>query len=90
MWDERSGTLRHRLSGHEAPCRDVAWHPNGERLASIDARGELRIWDPESGEQVFALTLPGPAAEIEWHPDGRRLGAIVGDRVYLLDARPPR
>ena len=94
VWDVATGRQRcvlpHRrtvgpLQGHEYYRFDVAWRPDGKRLATCLNSSEnwssrLQIWDAATGRRVRELGgLPegGPEAPA-WRPDGKRLAAVWG------------
>jgi WD40 repeat protein len=72
--DVSRGRLLHTLRGHTKGVNAVGFSPDGRRLASRDSRGALKLWDPETGEQVFDLSLVaednGPAGSR--YPSGDR------------------
>ncbi|MCG8650592.1 MAG: WD40 repeat domain-containing serine/threonine protein kinase, partial [Pirellulales bacterium] len=77
--------------GGEAWC--VRWHPNSTWLAEInenedqERKREIRIYDVESGKQVFAPRhpeVPGLGSQfLSWNPDGSKLAAS-GSGITLL------
>jgi WD40 repeat protein len=83
------GALRRR-AGQRGDL--AALSPDGRRLALVDGRNVIRLWDTSSGEE--ALALPGHAATVvglAFSPDGRRLAsADVDGVVYFWDATPRR
>ncbi|WP_019816397.1 WD40 repeat domain-containing protein [Saccharomonospora saliphila] len=75
VWDTGSGgPLDYALSGHTETVWDVAFSPDGTRLATAsgEERG-VRIWEVASGELV--RTLPG-AFRVAWRPDGAGIAAF--------------
>jgi eukaryotic-like serine/threonine-protein kinase len=52
IYDVVSGRLERRLTGHGAHISQVAFSPDGKRLASCDNGGGVRIWDLEATEAV--------------------------------------
>jgi hypothetical protein len=45
------------LRGHDKPVANVAYSPNGDRLASIDERGVVYVWDARTGEKLVSVDL---------------------------------
>jgi WD40 repeat protein len=78
------------LVGHSAAIQELAWSPNGRRIASCANDGTVRIWDAAFGDQLAVFHLPGESKlcySVDWSPDGRRLAVGGGSgEVYLLDA----
>lgn len=76
-----------RLWGQNAPSMilDVAWSPNGERLAMVDNSGTLRIRVSDQSTDIFHFTRPLVLykASITWSPQGERLAAGIGNRMYI-------
>jgi WD40 repeat protein/tRNA A-37 threonylcarbamoyl transferase component Bud32 len=70
----------------------AAISPDGRRLALVDGRNVIRLWDTSSGEE--ALALPGHADTVvglAFSPDGQRLASADFDGVmHFWDATPRR
>jgi WD40 repeat protein len=59
---------------------DLAWSPDGQRLATAGNDGAARIWDAGTGALLFTAT--GHSASIravDWSPDGARLATGSDD-----------
>lgn len=70
LWDAATGTLIRSFGGQE-PIFDIAFSPDGARLASIDRYHAITIWDVASGlalRKMQGNTSRGNA--IAWSPDG--------------------
>jgi WD40 repeat protein/tRNA A-37 threonylcarbamoyl transferase component Bud32 len=66
-----------RWAGHAGPVYDVAWRPDGRRLASASADRSLRIWDCATGQTLHALAGHAhPVFAVAWCPDGSRLASV--------------
>jgi len=84
----------HVLSGHGQTASDVAYSPDGSRLASVGNDGMLRVWDAETGSLLFyahhgGIATGGLPISVAFSPDGARI-ATGGDgtniRVRVWDA----
>jgi WD40 repeat protein len=75
-----SGAAQSVLEGHEPPIR-FRFLADG-RLASGDAKGTLRIWNPQAGKVVKrAAAHAGAMTELEIAPDGASLVTVGSDGV---------
>lgn len=59
---------------------DAAWSPRGDRIATADLDGTVRIYDGRTGEeQVVCRGHSGNAIRVRWSPDGSRLASGSND-----------
>jgi WD40 repeat protein len=84
IWDVDSGSERAVLRGHTVAIFDLAFRPDGRQLVSaggtsgfdnIFKRGEVKIWDAETWEEITSLSGCDP-----WTlaPDGRNVALADG------------
>ena len=84
---------------HERPCEgpsyQIAFSPDGRRLAGVD-REQVIVWDVSTGQEVLLLRGAGPRPgdggfnpALAWSADGRQLAAGNWDgSVSIWDATP--
>jgi WD40 repeat protein len=53
--DLYSNRIQTRFAGHQAEVVAVDEHPDGKRVASLDALGTLDVWNASSGELIFEI-----------------------------------
>jgi WD40 repeat protein len=58
LWDPESGREILTLRGHHDRVHAAAFSPDGTKLASASADGEIRIWETD------ATTVPSAAKEL--------------------------
>jgi serine/threonine-protein kinase len=89
------------LAGHKQPIIRLMWNPDGNRLASYDNRGLVKVWDLGAGKELFQVRLDvdpdrqhaDPYRDVffvlrtdAWSPDGRFLAlASAGGTVKIVD-----
>lgn len=85
------GTELKQLCKVASHLGEVAWSPDGQRLAAVLDGENLKIWDAATGQEVLSVraekgTGPG-LAKLFWSPDGNWLAVIeVDGRVSVLSA----
>jgi WD40 repeat protein/serine/threonine protein kinase len=94
VWDPSTGRLLLSLSGQDVQLHEVAFSPDGRRLAAASVRsflsgfpGDIRIWDAATGELLQRLRgHTNVVFSLAFSPDGRRLASASEDmRVKLWD-----
>jgi WD40 repeat protein len=81
VWDAATGRVRFNFPGHSAPVFSVAWHPDGQRIATAGSVGRqhaVKVWDAANGHvyceiPVDQKTSAGPYQVVAFSPDGRYL-----------------
>jgi WD40 repeat protein len=90
VWDLESGLVSHVLHGHSDPVTCLAYHPDGQRLASGSNDRSVRIWDVAHG--LEALSLHGHRREIQclaFDRSGGKLATAGWDgTVIVWDGTP--
>jgi WD40 repeat protein len=79
IWDVATREILHRLEGHAAQVRTVAWSPGGTWLATGSDDLTIRLWSAETGTCLD--TLEGHTMHLfglDVSPDGRLIAS--GDR----------
>ncbi|HYN95259.1 MAG TPA: hypothetical protein VES42_15535, partial [Pilimelia sp.] len=72
--------------GHPRLVTAVAWHPDGERLASASTDGAGRIWDLASRSAAATLRHPARPTSAAYAPDGTVATTDEAGTVRLWDA----
>jgi WD40 repeat protein len=57
-----NGKLIHPLVGHEQTVYRAIFSPDGQQLATVSSDATVRLWDVDTGAQLFALRLPADRA----------------------------
>lgn len=89
LWDVATGDHLASLTGHTGPVEDVAFSPDGARLATASFDRTVWLWDSATGDQLLVLHSPiATVSSVSFHPDGTRLASTGPDgtvRVWALD-----
>jgi WD40 repeat protein len=86
LWDLKSATVLHKLTGHTSSIPNISVIPGQNVLISGSHDGSIRLWDGETGVQKVAL-------EIEDRDDnaiqvrGRKFKETVTSMLVLKDGR---
>jgi eukaryotic-like serine/threonine-protein kinase len=95
IWDLTNGKELFALNGYIARALartgwvgagDVAFSPDGQRLATASRDNTAKIWDTATGKELF--TLRGHVYDIEsveFSPDGRFLASESSDHSFIWD-----
>jgi WD40 repeat protein/transcriptional regulator with XRE-family HTH domain len=70
IWDTGSNQLLLSLSGHKAGVWGLAYSPDGKHIATGDNAGVVKVWDAETGKELFTLE----------HSPGSKIRALVFSR----------
>jgi WD40 repeat protein/DNA-binding SARP family transcriptional activator len=93
VWDTRTGRRLLSLAGITAPVNDIAFSPDGSRIATGDDDGSAVVWDARTGKRLFTLADPdagGGFLGVGFSPDGTMLATADGVgrvRIWRLGAR---
>lgn len=72
IWDTRTGEEVMTLAGHEEGVNEVAFSPDGSKLATAGSDFLVKLWDAMSGAEVQSLEgHTGWVFSVEFTPDGR-------------------
>jgi WD40 repeat protein len=65
----------------------VMFNAEGTKFAavsSLDGKGEVRIYDTNTGAKVVCEKVTGPAYAVAWHPNGRLIASAGFDGIVWL------
>ena len=83
LWDTVTASRKQVLSGDRNQGIMVAFNHAGDLLASLGWEGTLRLWDPDSGRQLFSTRAQ--FYQLQFSPDDRYLAAEMrGNRLAIL------
>jgi WD40 repeat protein len=86
LWDAATGAPGPVLRGHGEDVTDVAFGPDGARLAAASARGTVTVWEVPSGRVLQTLRRPAGQAVRPTDQGHVAFGPGTG-RLAFADAR---
>lgn len=87
VWNVESRQQVAVMTGHSAPITSIQWRHDGSRLLSSSLDGSVRVWDPQTGDELLELAEEGQIVAASWNPDGLRIAsATVDGKIRLYDA----
>jgi WD40 repeat protein len=88
VWDIANGAKLFELVGHTGSVTDIAFSPDGTRIATASNDRTAKVWDATTGTLLLTLTgHTGQVHSLTFSPDGRRLTTVAEDhtlRVWAL------
>jgi len=76
--DSETGDRVLSFKGHNGDVTDVAFSPDGSRLATTGTDSELNVWDPSTGRLISHLSGPQEALGPSFSADGSLVSAAWG------------
>jgi WD40 repeat protein len=75
IWNANTGESTLIFSEHSGGLVLPTWSPNGERVATGDTSGVIKIWDPDTGAVLLSYSVPIAdfLYQLDWSPDGTLL-----------------
>jgi WD40 repeat protein len=79
-----SGKVLSSMPGHQGWVWDLAFNPDGRRLATVDYWGIGRVWDVATGKPLVELIGPPSGQAVTYCSEGTLLATGSGDGTVTL------
>jgi WD40 repeat protein/transcriptional regulator with XRE-family HTH domain len=78
VWDAIRGNKLLAMTGHTAPVVQTVFDPAGTQLATFSENNEegIKVWDANTGKELFTLQEENPIFGLAFSPDGKQLAAV--------------
>jgi WD40 repeat protein len=73
IWDSVSGQKLLSLNGHSGTVVAGAFTTDGKRIATAGQDGTIRLWDYDSGQELFSISTATPQQFLLFCDQGRKL-----------------
>jgi serine/threonine protein kinase/Tol biopolymer transport system component len=88
IWDAIDGghvfTYRGHVSGEYATLTNIAWSPNGKRIASSGFE-EVQVWDATDGDNLYIYRGQSDTVfASSWSPDSKRIASASKDETVQV------
>ncbi|HID53677.1 MAG TPA: hypothetical protein EYP41_16790 [Anaerolineae bacterium] len=80
--------LKRTLTGHTGSINDIAYSPDGRRIATVSSDTDVKIWDAATGQEIITLESghARPVNALAFSPNGKLLATGGDDFVILWNA----
>jgi WD40 repeat protein len=62
LWDVKSGSEMHRMTGHRAAVTEAAFIQDGSAVVSASEDRSIRVWDVNTGTEIASFFADSPVA----------------------------
>lgn len=90
LWDAEAGQKAGALKGHSSYVRSLTFSPDGKTLATSALDKSVRLWSPETRQEVATIQVNHVSASPAFSRDGGLLAVPVYDGVLLWRAATSR
>jgi WD40 repeat protein len=86
IWNTDTGALLRTLPPQPAPILQLAYAPDGTRLAVVCLKKPVSFWDEAAPTEASAFLRAGEIVGLAYAPNGKRLATVDRDTLHLWDA----
>jgi len=84
--DALCNEVQFSVRGHRGPVQAAGWAPDGDRLASADGQGNVKVWSVPEAKEIIAVRAPAGVNALAWSPDGKLLAAATQGVLQVWEA----
>jgi WD40 repeat protein len=87
IWNTESGNVERTLSGHHAPLTSANFSGSGRFVATTSRDHDARLFDLETGAQIWVLSQAAIVSGADFSADGRWVAIAGPGYAGVVDAR---
>jgi WD40 repeat protein len=85
VYDSQQQQMRMGVLGHSRGLTAMAFSADSRRLAAGDGRGEVKLWDTETGYELLTFDAhTNDVFAIAFHPSGRQMATVGADGLVRI------
>lgn len=73
------------LEGHTATIHTISWSKDGRRIASTSDDGTVRVWDLDTGKEIWKFEAGDRTYGVTWSPNGSKLFASANESLIACE-----
>ncbi|MDJ0617576.1 MAG: TIR domain-containing protein [Calothrix sp. MO_192.B10] len=87
VYDRDGFTEQNRFTKHKGTVFDVAWSPDGEKIATASGDGTLRLWNLNGKEiKTIPISNKNEVYSVSFSPDGKTIAFASDDNTVKISS----
>lgn len=90
VWRMSNFNMAFNFSNNRFWISNITWSPNGEKIATADAEGTIKLWNAYTGGLSQSFPYFTSPLFVAWSPDGSKIASLYNDstvKVYDIGTK---